>query len=66
MTEDKTTELTPEEQAQIAEETPALLDALKNGGIAAQAWLAHWRGKHSVSEEANTQAEEIRHVSCLE
>ena len=60
MTENKTTELTPEEQAQIAEENPALLDALKNGGIAAQAWLAHWRCKRSMNDEASTQAEEIR------
>ena len=54
------TELTAEEQAKISEETPMLLEALKNGGPAARAWLAHWRSKNSVAEEATTQAEEIR------
>ena len=58
--ENRNTELTAEEQAKISEETPMLLEALKNGGPAAQAWLAHWRSKHSIAEEATTQAEEIR------
>lgn len=52
--------LTPEEQAELAENMPMLLDAIAKDSPAAAPWLAHWRSKRSVAEEAQEQANEIR------
>lgn len=60
MTQDKNTDLTPEEQAEIAEKMPALLKAIESESPVAVAWLASWRSKRSVGEEAKEQADAIR------
>lgn len=60
MTQSKNIDLTPEEQAELAENMPQLLEALEKGSPVAGAWLASWRGKRSVTDEAREQAEEIR------
>lgn len=60
MTQNKNMDLTSEEQAELAEKMPMLLDAIAKGSPAAAPWLAHWRSKRSVAEEAQEQAEEIR------
>lgn len=52
--------LTPEEQAELAENLPALLEAITKGSPVALGWLAHWRSKRTVREEAQEQANEIR------
>lgn len=52
--------LTPEEQAELAENMPMLLDGLKEGKSAAIAWFASWRSKRGMVEEAQKQAAEIR------
>lgn len=60
MTESKNTDLTPDEQAKIAEDVPALLEALKSGSPAALAWLASWRSRKAIGEVAKEQAAEIQ------
>lgn len=60
MTQEKNTVLAPEEQAQIAENLPMLLQAIESGSPIASAWLAQWRSKRTLSEEATAQAEGIR------
>lgn len=60
MTQDKNTDLTPEEQAEIAATMPALLESITKGSPAAPGWLAHWRGQRGISEEAKEQADAIR------
>ena len=60
MTESKNTDLTPEEQAKIAKDVPALLEALKSGSPAARAWLASWRSRKAIGEVAKEQAAEIQ------
>lgn len=60
MTQEKNTILTPEEQAQLAENLPMLLQALESGSPAGAAWLAQWRGKRALGDEATDQAEAIR------
>lgn len=60
MTQTKNIELTPEEQEEIAEKMPMLLDAITKGSPAAVPWLASWRSTRSVAEEAQEQAAEIR------
>lgn len=60
MTEKKDINLTAEEQAQIAEEKPTLLEALKTGHPAAKGWLVAWRRKQSAIEEARNQADKIQ------
>ena len=57
MTKNQVNDLTPEEQAQAPAE---LLAALESGSVAASAWLASWRHRRSIGEEATAQAEEIR------
>lgn len=52
--------LTPEEQAELAENLPALLEAIVKDSPVAFGWLAHWRSKRSVAQEAQEQAAEIR------
>jgi len=57
MTKNQVNDLTPEEQAQA----PAgLLEAIESGSVAAGAWLASWRHRRSIGEEATAQAEEIK------
>lgn len=57
MTKKQVNDLTPEEQAQA----PAgLLEAIESGSVAAGAWLASWRHRRSIGEEAAAQAEEIK------
>ena len=60
MTQSTNIDLTPEEQAEIAEEMPKLLEAIEKGSPAAIPWLASWRSQRSVAEEAQEQAKEIR------
>lgn len=60
MTQEKNTDLTPEEQAQIAEKLPTLLQAIESKSPIAAAWLAQWRSKCSLGEEAAGQAEAIQ------
>lgn len=60
MTQSRNIDLTPEEQAELAEKMPKLLEAIAKGSPAAAPWLASWRSTRSVAEEAQTQAEEIR------
>lgn len=60
MTQSRNIDLTPEEQAEIAEKMPKLLEAIETGSLAAVPWLASWRSQRSVGEEAQGQAEEIR------
>lgn len=62
MTEKKTTQLTAEEQAEIESNMPMMLAGITEGKPAALAWLAHWRSKRSIGEEARTHAEEIKQV----
>lgn len=52
--------LTPEEQAELAENLPALLEAIAKDSPVALGWLAHWRSKRSVAEEAEREAAEIQ------
>lgn len=59
MTQEKNTVLTPEEQAELLESMPKLLEGLKKGSPVASAWLAQWRGKR-ISKEAQEEAAEIR------
>lgn len=61
MTQERNTILTTEEQAQIAETLPMLLQAIESGSPIAAAWLAQWRSKRTLGEEATAQAEAIRH-----
>lgn len=60
MTQEKNTVLAPEEQARIAENLPMLLQAIESGSPGAAAWLAQWRSKRALGEEAADQAEVIR------
>ena len=60
MTQSRNIDLTPEEQAELAEKMPMLLEALEKGSPVAPAWLANWRSKRSVAEEAREQAAEIQ------
>ena len=50
MTQSTNIELTPEEQAELSEKLPMLLDGLKEGKPAAIAWFASWRSKRSLGE----------------
>lgn len=60
MTHEKNTDLTPEEQAELAEKMPMLLEAIAKGSPIAPGWLASWRSKRDMVEEAKSQGEEIR------
>lgn len=60
MTQSRNIDLTPEEQAELTENMPQLLEAIANGSPVAPAWLANWRSKRSVAEEAREQAAEIQ------
>lgn len=60
MTQSRNIDLTPEEQAELAENIPQLLEAIEKGSLVAGAWLANWRSKRGVAEEATVQAKEIR------
>lgn len=60
MTQEKNMDLTPEEQAEFAENLPQLLEGLSQGKPAAIAWLAHLRSERNMTEEAKAQAEAIR------
>lgn len=60
MTQEKNMDLTPEEQAEFAENMPQLLEGLSQGKPAAIAWLAHLRSERTMTEEAKAQAEAIR------
>ncbi len=60
MTQSRNIDLSPEEQAELAEKMPRLLEAIAKGSPAAAPWLASWRSKQRVAEEAQGQAEEIR------
>lgn len=60
MTQEKNIDLTPEEQAELTENMPVLLEAIAKGSPAAPGWLASWRNKRSVGEEAKEQADAIR------
>lgn len=60
MTQEKNMDLTPEEQAEFAENLPQLLEGLSQGKPAAIAWLAHLRSERNMTEEAKAQAEVIR------
>lgn len=60
MTQEKNTDLTPEEQAEIKSSAPRLLQALQGNEPGAAGWLMAWRSKRSMSEEAKAQAEAIR------
>lgn len=60
MTQSRNIDLTPEEQAELAENMPQLLEAIEKGSPVAGAWLANWRSKRSVAEEAQEQAAEIQ------
>jgi hypothetical protein len=61
MTQDrKPIELTPEEQAELEQSLPQLLQGIKTGNPASGAWLAAWRDRRSVGEVAQEQAQSIR------
>ena len=60
MTQSRNIDLTPEEQAELAEKMPMLLEALEKGSPVAPAWLANWRSKRGITEEAREQAAEIQ------
>lgn len=60
MTQSRNIDLTPEEQAELAENMPQLLEAIEKGSLVAGAWLANWRSKRSMAEEATAQAKEVR------
>ena len=60
MTQDKNTNLTPEEQAELAEKMPTLLEAIAKGSPVATPWLTQWRSNRALGEEAADQAEAIR------
>lgn len=60
MTNKKNIELTPEEQAELEQNLPLLLEAIAKGSAVAPAWLASWRSKRNVSEEAKEQAQKIQ------
>lgn len=60
MTQSRNIDLTLEEQAELAEKMPMLLEALEKGSPVAPAWLANWRSKRGITEEAREQAAEIQ------
>lgn len=60
MTKNQVNDLTPEEQAEIESKMPMMLTGITEGNPVAIAWLAHWRSKRSIGEEAAAQAEEIK------
>lgn len=60
MTKEKNIELTPEEQAELEQNLPVLLEAIAKGSAIAPAWLASWRSRRNVSEEAKEQAQKIQ------
>lgn len=60
MTQDKNIGLTPEEQEKISENMPQLLEAIEKGHPIAQAWLASWRSRQSLADEAKEQAEAVQ------
>ena len=60
MTKNQVNDLTPEEQAELTENMPMLLEALEKGSPVAPAWLANWRSKRGIAEEAREQAAEIQ------
>ena len=60
MTKIQVNDLTPEEQAELTENMPQLLEAIANGSPVAPAWLANWRSKRGIAEEAREQAVEIQ------
>jgi len=60
MTERKPIELTPEEQAELAEKNPALLAAIEKEHPIARLWLMAWRRKqNSLADDAKAQAGQI-------
>lgn len=60
MTKTQVNDLTPKEQAEIESKMPMMLTGITEGNPAAIAWLAHWRSKRNIGEEAAAQAEEIK------
>ncbi len=60
MTQNKNIKLTPEEQEEISENMPQLLEAIEKDHPIAQAWLASWRSKQSLADEAKEQAETVQ------
>lgn len=54
------TELSPEEEKELKEINPKLLDELKTGSPIGKAWLASLRRSRELGEEAQEQALEIR------
>jgi hypothetical protein len=57
---EKPIELTPEEQTELEQSLPQLLQAIESGSPVAGAWLADWRCKRTVGEVAQEQADVIR------
>lgn len=54
-------ELTSEEQEALSQELPLLLNAVVQGtNPVARAWLASWRSKREMTEDAKEQAESIK------
>ena len=53
-------ELTPEEQAELEQSLPKLMEAIETGSAEAGAWLAHWRCRCTEGELAQEQAQAIR------
>jgi hypothetical protein len=53
-------ELTQEEQVELEQSLPKLLEALETDSPAAQAWLASWRYRRTEGELAQEQAQTIR------
>ena len=53
-------ELSPEEQAELEQSLPKLLEAIEAGSADASAWLAHWRCRRAEGELAQEQAQAIR------
>lgn len=54
------TELSPEEEKELAEINPKLLEELKSGSPIGKAWLASIQRSREIGEEAVEQAAEIR------
>lgn len=60
MTNKRNIVLTAEEQVEISQNLPQLFKAIEQGSPIASAWLASWRSRHGVADEAQAQAKEIR------
>ena len=66
MTKTNRIELTDQEQEQIAEAMPDMLEGIKSENPVAMAWLAHYRARQIKEENPEAEANEVKQEVALE